>query len=127
MAAIQHLDTAATPLLHLKPCHPNASPVQQTGPLFHPLAQHIHQSASCLVLNMQHPPMAVGGFQGCGQAMVVSIKGHAQLLQAIHATGCSIHQKAHGIAITQSGTGFQGVVGMAGGGILRSGHGGDAP
>ena len=71
--------------------------------------------------------MAVGGFQGRGQAMIISIKGHAQLLQAIHATGRGIHQKPHGIAITQSGTGFQGVVGMAAGGILRSGHGGDAP
>ena len=127
MAAIQQLDTAATPGLHLKPCHPNASPVQQTGPLFHPLAQHVHQGASCAVLHMQHPPMAGGCFQGRSQAMVVSIKVHAQPLQAIHATGRGIHQKPHGIAITQSGTGFQGVVGMAAGGILRSGHGGNAP
>ena len=100
VAAIQHLHPTTAAVLHIKPGDPHASAVQQTGPLFDPLTQDIHQGASGAVLHMQHASMAVGCFQGRGQAMAVAVKGHPQLLEAIHTTRCGVHQKPHGIAVT---------------------------
>ena len=47
--------------------------------------QGFHQGATGAVLGMQHPPVAVGGFQGCAQIFSVAVEGHAQLQQALYA------------------------------------------
>ena len=127
MGPIQHLHAATAPIAHQQLRHANAAAMQQSWPLLNTIPQHIHQGSPCAVLHMQHPPVAVGCFQGGGQTVLIPVEGHAQLFQALHAMGCLLHQQPHRIAIAKAGSSQNGVLRMAVGAVLLAGHRGDAP
>ena len=126
MRPIQHLHAATAPIAHQQLRHPNAAAMQQPRPLLDTIPQHIHQGPPGAVLHMQHPPVAVGCFQGGGQAVLIPVEGHPQLPQALHAMGRLLHQQPYGIAIAKAGSSQNGVLRMAFGAVLLAGHRGDA-
>ncbi len=91
----------------------NALALFEPGPKQNLPFQGFHQGAAGAVLGMQHPPVAVGGFQGCAQIFAVAVEGHAQLQQALYAAWSVMHQSLHGRQIAQSSPCHQGVVDVA--------------
>jgi hypothetical protein len=127
MCPIQHLYAATAPIAHQQLRHANAAAVQQPRPLLYTIPQHIHQGSPCAVLHMQHSSVAVGCFQGGGQAVLIPVEGHPQLPQALHAMGCLLHQQPYRIAITKACSSQNGVLRMAFGAVLFAGHRCDSP
>ena len=111
---IQHLDAAATPVLHPELADANTPPMQQSGPLLCMLSKHIDKSMAGSVLYMQHSVMTVRSLEGGGQAPVtVSIKIHPQLEQPVDTLRSLFNEKTDGITVAKASAGLDGVCCMA--------------
>jgi len=109
--AIKNLDTAAAVVFNPELCDPHPAAVDQSWSGLDALSEHIHQGSAGAVLNVKHPMAAVGGLKRRRQRSVgIAIECHAKGEQALDAVGSLVHQKADGIAVTQSCPGFQSVV-----------------
>ena len=125
--AIKNLHPTAAPVLNPELTHPDATSMQQSLPLLDPFPEHIHEGSSRLVLNMQHAVVAVGRFEGGGEAAItVAIEGHAHIQQALNAAGRFLHQQAHRIAVAETCPGLHGVLRMTSCTVTGTGHGSDA-
>ena len=122
MRAIQHLHAATAPITHQQLGHPNAAPMQQPRALLHTIPQHIHQGPSGAVLHMQHSPVAVGCFQGGGEAVMIPVEGHAQRSQTLDAMGCLLHQQSNGVAVAKAGSSQNRVLRMTFSAVLLPCH-----
>jgi len=127
LVAIEHLHAAAALVLHPQLGDPHPAAMHQVRACIHPITQHLHQRAAGAVLHMQHPVMAVGCLEGGGQLRAIAVEGHPQPQQSIHAVRGQGHQLAHGIAIAQSGTGADRVLGVAAGAVVAASDGCDPP
>ena len=111
----------------LQPELPGHNPLAlfEPGPEQHLPFQGFHQGPAGAVLGMQHPPVAVGGLQGCAQIFAVAVEGHAQLQQARHAGWSVMHEPLNRRMVTEPSPRHQGVVDVALKAVVRSCYCGD--
>ena len=89
---IEDLNTAATVVLYPEFGDAYPTSMKQTMPFFDPILKDFHQGSAGSVLHMQHPVMAMGGFQGGGQVGSIAIERHPQAQEPIHEMGGVLNQ-----------------------------------
>jgi len=115
LAMPQHLHAAAAPCFFQQLQGDGPAPPGHIGAAFNALLQQLHQRQAGLILGMQHPPAAMGGFQGGAEGLAVAVEVEPQAQQVGNAARRLLHQAIHRCRLAQPCPCRQGVAAVQSG------------
>ena len=115
LAMPQHLHAAAASGFFQQLQGNGPAPPGHIGAAFNALLQQLNKSQTGLILGMQHPAPAMGGFQGGAEGLALAIEVETQAQQVGNAARRLLHQAIHRCRLTQPCPCRQGVAAVQSG------------